>query len=117
MEAMMPDLSIPDPPCEFSLPLKPERLLWQLDVLDWSDGDLSRRVGIRSSKVSAWVNGRSFVPNQVAEWLEDLAQRTVSAGIAELMRKGPDRWQGGKDAGAAYHGLSADRKQAERRCE
>jgi hypothetical protein len=90
----MSSLRLPDPPGEFSLPLTPERLDWQLKVLNWSNGELSRRLDIRPNKASAWIAGRSFVPNRVAVWLEDLAQRTVA---------GPQGWAASREAGAAHH--------------
>jgi len=85
----------PDAPGEFSLPLTPDRLNWQLEVLDWTDGELGRRLNLRQSKVSAWINGRSFVPNRVAVWLEDLVQKIIA---------GPEGWAGAPEAGAAHHG-------------
>jgi len=84
----------PEPPGEFSLPLSPDRLNWQLEVLDWTDGELGRRLNARQNKVSAWMNGRSFVPNRVAVWLEDLAQKIVA---------GPEGWAGDGKPGAAHH--------------
>ena len=92
------DLMSADPSRDFSLPLTPERLSWQLEVLKWSNGELARRLNIRPSKVSAWINGRSFVPNRVAVWLEDLAQKTLA---------GPIGWKPGGEAGAAHHGRTS----------
>jgi len=67
----------PEPPGEFSLPLTPERLKWQLDVIGWGRGEVAHRLDIDDRKVAAWVVGRSFCPNLVAVWLEKLAQKML----------------------------------------
>lgn len=37
--------------------------------LDWSQADLSRKLGVHQNTVSAWATGRDPVPGYAAEYL------------------------------------------------
>jgi len=89
----------PAPPGEFTLPLTPERLHWQLDVIGWGRGELAHRLDLSDGKIANWVRGHSFVPNVVAIWLEDLAQTLATKPV-------PPEWNEREEGrAAAKHGF------------
>jgi hypothetical protein len=85
-----------EPPDGFALPLTPEHLAWQLDMIGWSAGELARRLNVPDHKVVVWIRGKSNIPNQVALWLETLAHIVTSIPM-------PIGWRPDKSIGRAHH--------------
>jgi transcriptional regulator with XRE-family HTH domain len=85
-----------EPPDGFTLPLSSAHLAWQLDMIGWSDGELARRLNVAPTKVSKWRRGKSNIPNQVALWLETLAQMVTSI-------PNPIGWCPDKTMGRQHH--------------
>lgn len=76
-------MQIPTEPDRFSLPLTPERMRWQIEIIGWDKQELVRRLGVKPSKVTAWLMGKSFVPDNVAVWLERLALTVKQMPVPE----------------------------------
>lgn len=69
------------------LPMTAERLRWCMHALGWSQGELSRRLGVRESTPAQWASGKKFIPHRVAVWLEGLVRVILTAPAL------PDGWE------------------------
>lgn len=78
--------TFPKPPVPFSLPLDYRRAQWQLEVIGWSRQELGRRLDVSPTKIANWLTGRSFMPNRVGIWLEQLA-------LTMMVLPGPLLWE------------------------
>lgn len=86
-------------PCEFTLPIKPERIDWLLVMIGWSPGELAKRLNVRDDVVRHWRSGKSFMPFRAAVWME-----TVAAVVLALPQ--PAGWGDKTGVGAERHGAS-----------
>ena len=95
--------TFPPAPVEFSLPLDYRRAQWQLEVIGWSRQELARRLDVSPTKVANWMQGRSFMPNRVGIWLEQLALTMMALpgpllwerhGLAEAHERNVQRFEG-----------------------
>jgi transcriptional regulator with XRE-family HTH domain len=98
----------PKAPAPFTLPLTTQRLNWQLDVLGWSRNELARRTEVSNSKAAQWVQGKSFLPNRIAVWLEMLTQAMLGLGRPLLWNKDPRVSQAKHDQGVKAVGEAWD---------
>lgn len=94
--------TFPAPPVPFSLPLDHQRAQWQLEVIGWSRQELGRRLDVSPTKVANWMTGRSFMPNRVSIWLEQLA-------LTMMALPGPLLWERHPAISAEQHALNVER--------
>jgi transcriptional regulator with XRE-family HTH domain len=88
-------MDFPEAP-EFTIPMTAERLRWCMAAVGWSRGELARRLNINESTVAHMVQGKRFIPNRIAIWLDTLANVVLSMPTPHL-------WQEGRTIGAQRH--------------
>lgn len=86
----------PRPPTKFSMPMKAPRLLWCLEVIGWSRGELARRLDVSETTAKTFVNGKRNIPANLAIWLETLASMHMALPA-------PHFWHENADVGALRH--------------
>jgi transcriptional regulator with XRE-family HTH domain len=60
-----------------------------LRQIGWTARELAQRLGIRGSTVGDWLNGRRSIPDNVADWLRQVAQVLDQAPAL------PEGWRSG----------------------
>lgn len=50
-----------------------------LQRIGWTGGELARRLNTRDITVSRWLNGRREIPDNLAEWLQQVADQLDKA--------------------------------------
>lgn len=70
--------AFPPPPVPFDLPYPNARLCWALDVIGWTQRELSRRVHVGERTARDWCSGRRPIPDDLARWIETLAAVVMS---------------------------------------
>lgn len=86
----------PPEPGEFTLPMRPERLTWCLDVLGWTRGELARRLCISETTAAQMTKGTRNIPHRVAVWIDTLTR--IMLALPE-----PIFWSDGEGIGRARH--------------
>jgi transcriptional regulator with XRE-family HTH domain len=76
--------------------MTPARLRWCLERIGWSRQELARRLTINESTVAHMVQGKRFIPNRLAIWVDTLANLMIA-----LPR--PYLWQENSTIGAMRH--------------
>ncbi|PPQ35428.1 hypothetical protein CCS01_07510 [Rhodopila globiformis] len=54
--------------------MTPDRFRDCLAALDWSQRGLAQRLGLQPTTVRRWAAGTGRIPEEVARWLERVAQ-------------------------------------------
>ena len=78
----------PPPPPAFQagsgVPMSTDRLRWCIDLVGWSPRELARQAPTSEDSCRAMVRGRKRVPDELAEWVEELVA---------LVLRGPRNWR------------------------
>lgn len=72
--------------------MSPARFAEILELLDWSERGLARRLDRADGTVRQWRNGRARVPEAVSDWLETLVAfhaKHPAPLLGERLRPGP----------------------------